>query len=100
MKYKEVRHKKKFSSIGEDGENLRSFESTMYRYVRDGETKNFNENLSPLKGAIRAAIGKRWDTFYSDLCKNFDKRSVINQHILQHLFEYVERDVYIEDGEV
>jgi len=97
-KYKEVRNSKKFNNFGEEGEGMPSFESTKHRYGY--ETKNFNENLSPLRGAIRANIGKRWDTFYSDLCKNFDKRSVINQHILEHLFQYVEREVYVEDGEL
>ncbi len=98
-KYKHYRRLKKFNPApGEEGENLPFTEGTKHRYGYDG--KSFNENLSPLRGAIRANLGKRWDTFYSDLCKNFDKRSVINQHILQHLFQYVEREVYIEDGEL
>lgn len=98
-KYKNYRRLKKFNPApGDEGENLPFREGTKFRYGYDG--RSFNENLSPLRGAIRANLGKRWDTFYSELCKNFDKRSVINQHILQHLFQYVEREVYIENGEV
>jgi len=98
-KYKNYRRLKKFNPApGDEGENLPFREGTKFRYGYNG--RSFNENLSPLRGAIRANLGKRWDTFYSELCKNFDKRSVINQHILQHLFQYVERELYIEDGEL
>lgn len=59
------------------------------------ETKSFNENLNPLKGFIRSRLGKKWDKVYSEICEVFDKRSVINQHILIHLFQYVELDVHV-----
>src|SRR5271167_774084 len=98
-KYRNYRGLKKFNPApGDEGENLPFREGTKFRYGYNG--RSFNENLSPLRGAIRANVGKRWDTFYSELCKNFDKRSVINQHILTHLFDYVEREVYVEDGEL
>lgn len=97
-KYREVRHNKKFKlDLNEDGSNAKQ-ESMTYRYGYD--TKNFNENLTPLKGQVRKAVGKRWDTFYSEFCKNFDMRSVINQHILQHLDQYCERGIIVKDGEL
>lgn len=71
-------------------------ESMKRRYGYD-ERKSFSENLNPLYGAVRKAVGTPWNTFYSELCKTFDKRSVINQHILDHLFRYVEiKDVYVD----
>jgi hypothetical protein len=99
-KYKEVRRNKKFISPGEEGENMPSFESTKFRYSRVGEQKSFSENLTPLQGLIRANVGKRWDTFYSELCEVFDMSSVINQHILQHLYQYVEKEIYLKDDEL
>jgi hypothetical protein len=48
-----------------------------------------------LKGQVRKAVGRPYRKFYSELCKIFDKRSVINQHILQHLKDYLSTDVYV-----
>jgi hypothetical protein len=53
-------------------------------------TKSFSENLNPLWGFIRKSVGKNWDAVYSEICQNFDKRNVVNQHILVHLFQNVE----------
>jgi hypothetical protein len=63
--------------------------------------KSFNEHLNPLRGIIRKNVGRRWDKVYSELCSVFDKRSVINQHILIHLFQYVEtKNIYVRDGKL
>ena len=62
-------------------------ESMKKRYGYD--RKQFNENLRPLYGFIHKSVGRKWDDVYSEICSNFDKRSVINQHILIHLFQYV-----------
>lgn len=53
--------------------------------------KDFNENLSPLKGFLHKASKqkRRWDDVYSELCHLLDKRSVINQHVFDHLWQYV-----------
>lgn len=63
-------------------------ESMKHRYGYDD--KPFNENLNPLWGFVHKSVGKKWDKVYSEICKVFDKRSVINQHILVHLFQKVE----------
>lgn len=73
-------------------------EGMTYRYGRDA--KDFDEHLSPLYGQIRKAVGKPWNKFYSELCKVFDKRSVINQHILGHLRDFCEKDLYEKDGKL
>lgn len=62
------------------------------------ETKSFSENLNPLWGFIRKNVGRKWDDVYSEICKTFDKRSVINQHILSHLNGFVATKVFEEDG--
>ena len=99
--YKNYRNLKQFKpKHGTEGENVPMRESMKYRYGWD--TKSFGENLNPLYGAVRKAVGRKWDKFYSELCKSFDKRSVINQHILQHLFDHVKvNNVFVdEDGEI
>lgn len=51
--------------------------------------KQLNENLNPLKGVVRKAVGRPWDKFYSELCQSFNMRSVVNHHILEHLEDFV-----------
>lgn len=100
-RYGNYRHKKIFNNLGEEGEGLPTRESMKRRYVIEYSTKDLNENLNPLWGAVRKNVGKRWDKFYSELCSVFDKRSVINQHILDHLFQKVETEMYVgEDGKL
>lgn len=63
--------------------------------------RRFNEHLNPLKGVLRKNTGRKWDKVYSEICEVFDKRSVINQHILEHLFDYVNnKDIIIREGKV
>lgn len=97
-KYAEVRHKRRFigSRIDEDTD-LPLQEGMKKRY--GWNTKNLNENLNPLYGFLRKAVGRRWDDVYSEICAVFDKRSVVNNHILEHLYDKVIRDVTVgEDG--
>lgn len=70
------------------------------RYKVGGNWKTFGENLNPLLGFIRKSVGKPWNDSYGELCSVFNMNSVINQHIVQHLFDFVERHVYLEDGEL
>lgn len=77
-------------------------ESMKARYVRSWNEKEFGENFAPLWGFIRKSVNRPWNDVYSELCSVFDKRSVINQHILTHLDDFVEhKDVYEgEDGKL
>lgn len=65
-----------------------------------GWTKDLNENLNALKGFLRKSVGKNWDKVYSEICSGFDKRKVVNQHILTHLFQYVEINTKLNGNEV
>lgn len=73
-------------------------EGMKFRYGYD--SKSFNENLNPLYGFVRGNVGRKWDKIYSEICSTFDKRSVINQHILIHLFQYVEINIYVIEGKL
>lgn len=76
-------------------------ESMKARYDYGYNRRDFSENLNPLYGFVRKNAGRRWDDVYSELCQAFDMRSVINQHILIHLFQYVEKETRIgDDGNV
>lgn len=112
--YSEVRHDTQFEKIyttHDDGaytdDYTASFvtsgcrESMTSRYARHWNRKQLNENLNPLFGIVRKNVGRPWNKIYSELCSVFDARSVINQHILQHLNQYVEQEnVIFVDGEL
>jgi hypothetical protein len=72
-------------------------QSMSRRHNIRGYTKSFNENLNPLKGWLHKCLGKNWDKCYSELRKTFDARSVINQHILQHLYDYIDTKAFLDD---
>jgi len=65
---------------------------------RNAGRKRFNENLNPLINFLRVNAGRPWDKIYSEITSTFDKRKVINNHILEHLFDYVELNAVIIDG--
>lgn len=97
--YRRLKHFKDESDI-EDSDELFTGVGSSHREsmkIRYGyDTKSFNENLNPLYGFIHKSVGKKWDKIYSEICKVFDKRSVINQHILIHLFQKVEtKDIVV-----
>ena len=62
------------------------------------ERKSLNEYLNPLSRYLNKNIGRVWDDIYSDICKNMDKRTPVQAHIFQHLFDYVELHPIFKDG--
>lgn len=92
------RSKDKFRNF-RNTKRIKEFEgSRLTRGITYGyDSKVFNENLNPLYNFIRSCKGKNWDKVYSEICQTFDKRSVINQHVLDHLFQFVERNVIRRD---
>lgn len=66
---------------------------------RHTRTKHFNEHLGPLRRFLDANVGRPWDTVYSEICKHVDRGSVVQNHILTHLFDYVVVHTVLIDGE-
>lgn len=101
MGYDDVRNLRDFTGdLGDELENLRTRESMKFRYNHSAYgTKSFNENLSPLYGLVRKNVGRPWDKFFSELCKVFNMNSVINNHILEHLFDVIETKCFMQDGQ-
>ena len=100
-KHHDYRHDKDFTHSRDDEfEDLPTREGMSIRYKQAWRGKEFNENLTPLKGLIHKNVGQHWDKFYSELCKNFNMNSVINKHILEHLYGYIEVNTCEIDGEI
>ncbi len=60
-----------------------------------GRTKMLNENLAPLARWLRKQVGRRWDQVYSEICEHLSVRSAVQQHVRDHLGDFVR--VHAED---
>lgn len=67
-------------------------------YDSQSTRKDFGENLSPLYRYLHKQLGRPWDTVFSEICRAFDTRKTINQHILLHVDQYVTREGLFEEG--
>jgi hypothetical protein len=60
------------------------------------DTRNFNENLSPLRRFLQSRVGRRWDDVYSEICQNLDRSSTVQDHVFTHIDDYVERHLDVD----
>lgn len=65
---------------------------------RHDRRKRLNENLRPLERYLASQVGRPWDKVYSEICAGIDRRNTVQQHILQHLDDFVARKVIAIDG--
>lgn len=71
------------------------------RRIAKGERKSFGDLLGPLEGWVFKQVGKNWDDVYSEVCRLFDRRSQIKDHVHQHIFrDFVETNTKFIDGKV
>jgi len=63
------------------------------------ERKSLNEYLNPLARFLSKNVGRKWNSVYSEICRYMDKRTAVQNHIFQHLFDYVERNPVFINGE-
>jgi hypothetical protein len=61
------------------------------------KTKWLSDHLGPLRRYLQANIGKPWNDVHSQLCQRLDSNTVAGQHVLDHVWDYVERHVELID---
>lgn len=59
-----------------------------------------NENLAPLRRYLLAQVGRPWDKVFSEICEGIDRRNTVQQHIHQHIDDFIATRVSIRDGEL
>lgn len=62
------------------------------------KTKYFSDCLGPLYRWLESHVGEYWDDVYSKLCQILDITTLSGQHIVSHVWGYVERNVVLIDG--
>ena len=63
-------------------------------------TKELNEYLAPLRRYLESQVNRPWDKVYSDIRENVRFDSAVQLHILQHIYGYVEKEVFEEGGRI
>lgn len=79
------------------GEELPLRESTSRRR---GGTKYLNENLAPLRRFLRSRVGQPWNKVYSEISEHLRSDNAVQQHVRDHLDDFVARQVEWVDGEL
>jgi len=54
--------------------------------------RDLNENLAPLRRYLCAQVGRPWDKVFSEICTNIDRRNTVQQHIHQHIRDFIAID--------
>lgn len=78
-------------------DDLPAGEGVRKRHTAAGTRRELNENLAPLRRFLVSQAGRPWNNVYSEICANIRPRSAVQLHVLQHVWDYVERHVIIAD---
>src|SRR5258706_4465295 len=62
--------------------------------------RSLNENLAPLRRDLHAQIGRPWDKVFSEVCAGIDRRNTVQQHIHQHIRDFIAIDVDVREGQL
>lgn len=61
-------------------------------------TKHLTDVLGPLYGYLLKNVGRPWDAVYHDICQHLRRENVAQDHIRDHVDDFVEKNVIIIDG--
>lgn len=62
--------------------------------------RDLNENLAPLRRYLLSQVGRPWDKVFSEICTGIDRRNTVQQHIHQHIDDFIAIRVGVRDGEL
>ena len=63
------------------------------------DTKTLNEHLQPLRRYLHGQVGRPWDRVWSDIAAGLRATSTVQQHVRDHVFDFVARDVFLRGRE-
>jgi len=59
-----------------------------------------NENLSPLRRFLWAQVGRPWNKVYGEIASGIDGRNTVQQHIYQHLDDFIATRVEVRGSRI
>lgn len=72
-----------------DLEDLPTHEGMRRGHALRGDRKELNENLAPLRRYIASQVGRPWNKIYSELTAHLRADSTVQQHVRDHLRNFV-----------
>jgi hypothetical protein len=73
----------------------------MKRDARErGGYKSLNENLNPLKRYLESQVGRPWNKVWSEICENLKPTNTVQQHVRDHIPDFVAINTLLKDGEI
>lgn len=75
--------------IDDDGEPIRAVKPAREPRGRAQKTKSLNETLNPLKRYLASNVGRPWDKVYSEISEHLKPSSTVQQHVRDHLEDFV-----------
>lgn len=64
------------------------------------KTKNLNETLNPLKRYLASNVGRPWNKVYSEISEHLKPTSTVQQHVRDHLQDFVAMKTRMKGGKV
>lgn len=85
-----------------DGEDDLSQGRAGYRrYSKSARhAKWLNENLAPLRRYLLSQTGRPWDAVWSEICANLKPTSTVQQHVRDHVEDFVAVQTFLKDGRI
>lgn len=62
--------------------------------------RELNENLAPLRRYLHSQVGRPWNKVFSEICSTIDRRNPVQQHIHQHIDQFIATRVEIRAGKL
>ncbi|AFY45600.1 hypothetical protein [Nostoc sp. PCC 7107] len=97
---KQTGYKKQLDKLTQEAIEDGLFNPYLIKAQYRHKSKYLSDHLGPLRRFLRSKVGQPWNDAYSELCQRLDHNTMAGQHVIGHLWDYVERYVRIIDGVV
>ncbi len=87
-------YRRRLARYGEDGSPAREGIKAPWGNQR----KSFNEHLGPLRRYLDSQVGRPWNLVFSEICERINRNSVVQDHVRDHIDQYVKTCVIEIDG--
>ncbi|QGZ94237.1 hypothetical protein [Terricaulis silvestris] len=85
--------------VDDDGEPIKA-KGAREPKGREPRNKQFSDTLNPLKRYLASNVGRPWNKVYSEIAEHVKPTSTVQQHILQHVDDFVATKTRMKAGAV
>jgi len=82
--------------LNRDGDLPTKIGVSRHMGLTHAKSKWLSENLAPLKRFIGKEVGRPWNDVYGEIVSTLKSRDPVQQHVLQHVDDYVARRLMID----